>query len=83
MSILFVSKILTQVQVFIEPKGKHLKDHDEWKDKFSQEITEKYVKSDILTIDGEKYRLIGLPLYNNDDKYDFESEYKKLWSFHG
>jgi len=67
-------------QVFIEPKGEHLKDRDEWKDKFLRDITEKYGEKDVLTIDGEKYKLIGLPLYNSDDKSDFEPEYKKLWS---
>ena len=29
-------------QIFIEPKGKHLKEHDKWKQDFLKEITKKF-----------------------------------------
>ena len=65
-------------QVFIEPKGDHLLPKDEWKNKFLQEITDKYSKSQILEINNEKYNLIGLPLFNQNDSEDFEDEYDKF-----
>lgn len=48
-------------QVFMEPKGEHLKEHDKWKNEFLKKITEKYGQDDILTFESKKYRLIGLP----------------------
>ena len=77
--ILFLKKeTFLYYQVFIEPKGGHLKEHDNWKDKFLKSITERYGENDILEFESKKYRLIGLPLFNNNDKSDFETEYKKL-----
>lgn len=44
----------TRVQVFVEPKGGHLLEHDAWKEKFLSEI--------------EDGRVIGLPFFNSDDE---------------
>ena len=66
-------------QVFIEPKGNHLIPRDEWKDIFLKEITNKYGENDVLKYDGEKYRLIGLPLYNSTESSKFDREYRKIW----
>lgn len=62
-------------QIFIEPKGKHLKEYDRWKEDFLQEITAKYGK---ITIDIKtkqrtlKFRLVGVPFYNNEDENKFK-----------
>jgi type III restriction enzyme len=63
-------------QIFIEPKGKHLKEHDKWKQDFLKEITEKFegrtlkIKTKRKT---QKYRLIGVPLfYNTEDENQFK-----------
>jgi type III restriction enzyme len=62
-------------QIFIEPKGKHLKEHDKWKQCFLKEITEKYegktleFKTEKKT---QKYRLVGVPFYNNEDENEFK-----------
>jgi type III restriction enzyme len=69
-------------QIFIEPKGKHLKEHDKWKEKFLKKINEKY-KDEILEFTTkrktQKYRLIGVPFYNNTDENQFkESLYKAI-----
>ena len=74
-------KMLTY-QIFIEPKGKHLKEHDKWKEKFLKEITKKY-KEEILEFTTkrktQKYRLIGVPFYNNTDENQFkESLYEVI-----
>lgn len=62
-------------QIFIEPKGKHLKEHDKWKQKFLKEITERF-KTEILEFTTQskkqKYRLIGVPFYNNEDENKFK-----------
>jgi len=58
-------------QLFIEPKGAHLTEHDHWKEDFLQEIREEFGDK-ILTFQGEfKYRLIGIPFYNNEDENAF------------
>jgi type III restriction enzyme len=63
-------KFLTY-QVFIEPKGKHLKEHDKWKENFLKEIREEFADK-VLKFDGDsKYRLIGVPFYNNQDENAF------------
>ena len=62
-------------QIFIEPKGKHLKEHDKWKQDFLKEITEKF-KGEIIEFKKQrktqKYRLIGVPFYNNEDENKFK-----------
>ena len=68
----------TFYQVFVEPKGEHLLEKDEWKNTFLQEITKKYSRSNILKHEGKNYSLIGLPLYNEGHIDGFDEEYKKL-----
>ena len=59
-------------QLFIEPKGAHLQEHDRWKEQFLQEIKEEFGDK-ILTFSGDsKYRLIGVPFYNNQDENVFK-----------
>lgn len=65
-------------QVFIEPKGDNLLEKDEWKNKFLQEITEKYASSEVLKVQGKNYSLIGLPLFNINSNESFTVEYQKL-----
>ncbi len=62
-------------QIFIEPKGKFLKEHDKWKQSFLKEITEKF-EGETLEFKTQrkihKYRLIGVPFYNNEDENKFK-----------
>lgn len=67
-------------QVFVEPKGDNLLEKDEWKNVFLKEITKKYSKEKVLKIEGKDYNLIGLPLFNKNNKGEFEEEYDKLIS---
>ena len=57
-------------QLFIEPKGRHLKEHDRWKETFLKEITSEFGGKP-LTFEDKKYRLIGVPFYNNEDENQF------------
>lgn len=59
-------------QLFIEPKGKHLKAHDRWKETFLKDITSEF-GGKTLTFEDKKYRLIGVPFYNNDDENQFRA----------
>lgn len=64
---------LLTFQVFVEPKGRHLKEHDLWKEQFLKEIREQYADK-ILTMNaGTKYRLVGVPFYNNEDENEFKA----------
>ena len=55
-------------QVFIEPKGKHLKEHDKWKEDFLKKIRK---DKKIVKISSDKYLITGVPFYNNEDENKF------------
>ena len=61
-------------QMFIEPKGEHLKEHDQWKENFLKQIREKFKGRTfefITRTRSQKYRLTGVPFYNqaNENKF--------------
>ena len=57
-------------QVFIEPKGEHLKAHDKWKEDFLKEIR---TKQKTIKIHTDTYLITAVPFYN----YNNENEFKK------
>jgi len=65
-------------QIFIEPKGKHLKEHDKWKQEFLKKITEKF-KSEILEFKNQsktqKYRLVGVPFFDIENENRFKQSF--------
>ena len=56
-------------QVFIEPKGNHLKAHDKWKEDFLEKIRD---KKEVIKIHSDKYLITGVPFYNNDNENEFK-----------
>ena len=64
-------KLLTY-QLFIEPKGRHLKEHDIWKQTFLKDITSAF-DGKLLSFEDKKCRLIGVPFYNNEDENEFRA----------
>ena len=64
-------------QLFIEPKGRHLKEHDRWKETFLKEITSEFDGTP-LTFEDKKYRLIGVPFYNNEDENQFRASLESV-----
>lgn len=61
-------------QIFIEPKASYLAEVDKWKESFLLEITERY-KDEIITFnENRKYKLIGLPFYNQNKENSFKNE---------
>lgn len=57
-------------QVFIEPKGAHLVAHDKWKEEFLAEIRN---QEKIIEIYTDKYRITGVPFYNNENENEFKT----------
>lgn len=65
------------LQIFVEPKGQHLIKTDQWKEDFLKEIKDHFHITGLFETD--KYRLIGLPFYNETlKKQAFQKEFKDL-----
>ena len=70
---------LLTYQLFIEPKGRYLKEHDQWKQDLLKNITNRFADKVIDFGENKKYRLIGVPFYNNQDENIFkQSLYEAL-----
>ena len=73
-------------QIFIEPKGNEFIGDDGtfktgkegWKEKFLEEITEKYGFEKVIKAENPNYRLIGLPFFNKDYNTNFKKEYELI-----
>lgn len=63
-------------QMFIEPKGAHLKEHDKWKEEFLIELRERF-KNKSLNYSSDKYRLTGVPFYNYNDENTFIKSFEE------
>ena len=71
-------------QIFIEPKGNEYIGDDGtfktgkegWKEKFLEEISEKYGFEKIIKAENPNYRLVGLPFFNKDHNSNFKNEYE-------
>ena len=66
-----------QLQIFIEPKGKHLEAIDDWKEKFLLQLKARAVPVKIF-VDSNEYRIWGLPFYNRADDSDFNAAFNDL-----
>lgn len=65
-------------QIFIEPKGDHLKEKDRWKADFLQAITTKFGKDNILVESFPNHRLIGLPFYLEKENGEFVQQFEEM-----
>jgi len=73
-------------QVFIEPKGNEFIGDDGtftngkegWKEKFLEEISEKYGFENILKAENSNYILIGLPFFNKTHNYNFKEQFQNI-----
>ena len=64
-------------QLFIEPKGAHIREHDRWKEEFLAKITAQF-EDKPLEFNDKKYRLIGVPFYNNRDENEFREAFESV-----
>lgn len=62
-------------QVFIEPKGAHLIANDKWKEEFLEEIRKEKKTINILT---DRYRITGVPFYNNTNENEFRKSMEEV-----
>jgi type III restriction enzyme len=71
-------------QIFIEPKQeKYMTSEDEiWKEKFLEEITEKYGFEKVIKAENPNYRLVGLPFFNKDINDNFNKKFNFLIPSH-
>jgi type III restriction enzyme len=59
-------------QIFIEPKGKHIEQKDKWKEEFLIKIKDEFNSNDLVKfIETTKYKVVGLPFYNQLDENKF------------
>lgn len=64
------------LQLFVEPKGDHLIQTDQWKEDFLKEIEGQF---EIINLfENNKYRLVGLPFYNEAKKQGFTKEFEQI-----
>ena len=73
---------LESYQLFIEPKGGHLLEHDKWKEEFLKLIKEKYKISETVYTN-DNYKLIGLPFFNESKKNEFISAFENSIGLNG
>jgi type III restriction enzyme len=72
--LLFMKKEETEVsyQVFIEPKGKYLRETDKWKEDFLAEMDNLQI-----VYENEDFRLVGLPFYTEGMNDQFEEQWER------
>lgn len=71
------SNAFLHYQVFIEAKGEHITEKDQWKEDFLKAITAEYGKDKIIQKDTPHYRLIGLPFYTKESS-DFIDKFNGI-----
>ena len=68
---------LLTYQLFIEPKGKHLMQQDQWKEDFLKEIRSKCESQ--LLIENKKYSVIGVgSFYNSERENRFRTRFERV-----
>jgi len=63
-------------QVFIEPKGNHLLEHDGWKESFLKNIRS---EGKTIKINLDTYIITAVPFYNYDNENEFASSLKETF----
>ncbi len=70
-------------QVFIEPKGDHLKNNamEKWKTEFLEEIKQQNKDKFIEYNVNKKFKIIGLPFYNTKEESEFRNTFRETLLF--
>lgn len=72
-------KVSLHYQIFIEPKGWHLFEHDEWKEKFLKVLKANHIVKQLWK--NKKYTIWGMPFYNEQyRKQILEEEFETLFN---
>lgn len=65
-------------QIFIEPKGEHLLDKDEWKEGFLKQLKEEFELDEVWK--NEEYVIWGMPFYNEHKRRrEFEKAFGNIF----
>ena len=62
-------------QMFIEPKGIYLKEHDKWKEDFLLELREKF-KNKTVEYNSDNYKLTAVKFYSNKEENEFVKDFE-------
>jgi type III restriction enzyme len=68
-------------QLFVEPKGEHLRQTDKWKEDFLKEVEEKVDSSNLKVenlLENENFKLIGMPFYTENQNHEFEEKWNNI-----
>jgi len=60
-------------QIFIEPKGEHLKASDKWKEEFLEDLKSK-AKGTVFKFESKDYKVLGLQFYEKLNENPFKKE---------
>lgn len=63
------------LQIFIEPKGEHLKGKDKWKEDFLKQIRD---KNEVIKIGTDHYQITGVPFYNYSNENELAKELESV-----
>jgi type III restriction enzyme len=66
----------SHLQLFIEPKGRHLVKTDAWKEEFLMSI--KSQAKVVQLISNAEYSVWGLPFFTHDSERDFDTSFKEV-----
>lgn len=68
--------VFDNIQIFIEPKGRHLRKNDDWKEKALKQI---HHEADLLNFrtTTDDFEIWGMPFYGEDLKVKFDEELSK------
>ncbi len=67
-----------QIQIFVEPKGKHLIEHESWKENFLLDLKAKAIPITTIT-DNDNYHIWGFHFFNEEIRSaEFLSDLEKL-----
>jgi type III restriction enzyme len=61
-------------QLFLEPKGLYLMEHDKWKNDFLEEIRDKFKNKIIEFGKSKKYKIVGAPFYSKGIENEFKEK---------
>ena len=59
--------VVSQQQIYIEPKGEHLLETDQWKEDFLLSLDANAIPHKVY-VDNTDYRIIGLPFFNEENR---------------
>src|SRR5699024_7332119 len=70
--LLYLQDVNCTYQIFIEVKGSHLTEHDEWKQNFLDELAG---RAEVEVVEDKKIRLIGLKFYSENNENEFRDDF--------